>query len=89
MITFIRNWYVVDHNLWFKNHENNGYSGIIGPSKTIKGRIQMGHPEVNEQSGDDSSGSSPSVSTFKGQKQGPGMILVNLNVKVFSHNKRK
>ena len=28
----------------------------------FKGRIQMGHPEVNEQSGDDSSGSSPSVS---------------------------
>lgn len=64
VITFTRNWYVVDHNLWFKNHENHGYPGIIGPSKTIKGRIQMGHPEVNEQSGDDSSGSSPSVSTF-------------------------
>ena len=54
----------MDHNLWFKNHENHGYPGIIGSSKTIKGRIQMGHPEVNEQSGDDSSGSSPSVSTF-------------------------
>ena len=65
VIIFIRNWYVVDHNLWFKNHENNRYPGIIGPSNTIKGRIQMGHPEVNEQSGDDSSGSSPSVSRLE------------------------
>jgi len=45
-----------------------GYPEIRRPSKTFKGRIQMGNPEVHEQSGDDSSGSSPSVSYTHSRK---------------------